>query len=48
MRRIREALRLVYEQGLSRNRTAAALGIGKTTLLELLERLGVSPSERTI
>ena len=48
MRRIREALRLVYEQGMSRTRTAAALGIGKTTLLELLERLkhsGLMPSE---
>ena len=48
MRRIREALRLVYEQGMSRSRTAAALGIGKTTLLELLERLersGLKPSE---
>ena len=48
MRRIREALRLVYEQGLSRTRTAAALRIGKTTLLELLERLersGLTPTE---
>lgn len=48
MRRIREALRLVYEQGMSRGRTAAALGIGKTTLHELLERLersGLTPSE---
>ncbi|MCB9495462.1 MAG: IS21 family transposase [Fibrobacteria bacterium] len=48
MRRIREALRLVFEQGMSRTRTAAALGIGKTTLLELLERLersGLTPSE---
>ena len=48
MRRIREALCLVYEQGLSRTRTAAALRIGKTTLLELLERLersGLTPTE---
>lgn len=48
MRRIRETLRLVYEQGMSRSRTAAALGIGKTTLLELLERLErsrLTPSE---
>jgi transposase len=42
MRRIREAIRLVHEQGMSRTRAAAALGIGKTTLLELLERLGRS------
>lgn len=48
MRRIREAIRLVHEQGMSRSRAAAALGIGKTTLLELLERLersGLSPSD---
>jgi transposase len=47
MRRIREAIRLVHEQGMSRTRAAAALCIGKTTLLELLERLeqsGLSPS----
>ncbi|QQS07111.1 MAG: IS21 family transposase [Fibrobacterota bacterium] len=48
MRRIREAIRLVHEQGMSRTRAAAALGIGKTTLLEILERLersGLSPSD---
>lgn len=38
MRRIREALRLIYQQGMSRTRTALALGVGKTTVLELLNR----------
>lgn len=42
MRRIREALRLIYQQGMSRTRTALALGVGKTTILELLNRFETS------
>lgn len=38
MRHIREALRLVYQQGLSRNQAGQALGIGRTTLQELDRR----------
>jgi len=38
MRHIREALRLVYQQGLSRNQAGQALGIGRTTVQELDRR----------
>jgi len=38
MRRIREALRLVYQQGMSRNQAARALNIGSSTLKDLLKR----------
>ena len=48
MKRIREALRLIIEQGVSRTRAARALGMGKTTILEMLARFkqsGLSLSE---
>jgi hypothetical protein len=45
MRHIREALRLVYQQGMSRNKAAQALKVGKSTLKEFVKRfeaLGMS------
>lgn len=42
MRRIREALRLVYQQGLSRNQAARSLSIGSSTLKDLLKRFQAS------
>ena len=38
MRRIREALHLVLEKGVSRNKAALALSVGRTTLQECLGR----------
>lgn len=42
MRKIREALRLVYQQGMSRNQAARALNIGPSTLKDLLKRFKAS------
>jgi HNH endonuclease len=44
--RTRDAVRELREQGLSANRIAAVLGIGKSTVCYHLRRLGVPPDDR--
>lgn len=42
MRHVREALRLLYKEGLSQRKTASVLGVGRSTLQEYLVRFQAS------
>jgi len=46
MRKIREVLRLVLGEGLSRNRAATATGVPYATVADCLSRATVAPSGR--